>query len=236
MKLLRVYEPFECGKDGYPRVWHRAATDELRPWCYKHGSLPKNGLTGTVVGVKDLVRAEAGFRCERCAHPYTPGCGTWEHPEALDPRVVDLVNLGRLPSDEVITAAPARRVARAKLWSPCDARCTHGEPVRWLCTTDHSGEHDATCQRQAAWRILTVHHLNGVKHDLRWWNLAALCQRCHLVIQNKVQMEAVFPYEHTDWFKVHAAGYYAYAYLGEDLTREQTTERLEELLALERMV
>lgn len=32
--------------------------------------------------------------------------------------------------------------------------------------------------------MLTVHHLNGVPEDCRRANLAVLCQRCHLHIQN----------------------------------------------------
>jgi hypothetical protein len=86
----------------------------------------------------------------------------------------------------------------------------------------------------ARWRILTVHHLTGIKADLRWWNLAALCQRCHLSIQSRVNMGQVWPYEHTEWFRPHAAGYYASVYLGEELTRDETVARLDELLALER--
>jgi hypothetical protein len=86
---------------------------------------------------------------------------------------------------------------------------------------------------EARWRILTVHHLTMDKTDLRWWNLAALCQRCHLQIQGKVQMARVWPHEHSEWFRPYAAGWYAWSYLGEELTREQTVARLDELLALE---
>lgn len=39
--------------------------------------------------------------------------------------------------------------------------------------------------------------------------------------------------EHSEWCRPYAAGFYAFKYLGEDLTREQTMERLDELLALE---
>ena len=156
--VFRVYEPDECGADGYPLAWH----------CIPDG----DGR-----GVKHLVREQAGYRCVRCHHPHPPGSGTGV---------------------------------------PCDEHCTHG------------GE--------AAWRILTVHHLRlGHEHkrDLRWWNLAALCQRCHLQIQGKVVLERVWPHEHSDWFKPYAAGWYAASYLGEDLTREQVEARLDELLALE---
>lgn len=86
---------------------------------------------------------------------------------------------------------------------------------------------------EAQWRILTVHHLNGIKADCRWWNLVSLCQRCHLEIQAKVHMERRYRHEHSEWFKPFVAGYYAWAFLGEELTEEQTRARLPELLALE---
>lgn len=35
----------------------------------------------------------------------------------------------------------------------------------------------------AAGRVLTVHHLDGIKMHCSWQNLVALCQRCHLSIQ-----------------------------------------------------
>jgi hypothetical protein len=80
---------------------------------------------------------------------------------------------------------------------------------------------------------LTVHHLNGDKSNCRWWNLVALCQRCHLQIQHKVVMEQGYLWEHSEWFKPYAAGYYAWKLLGVELTREQVMARLDELLALE---
>lgn len=113
-------------------------------------------------------------------------------------------------------------------WTPCDEQCSHEGPFRMEAFESGFGP------VEAQWRILTVHHLNGDKADCRWWNLAALCQRCHLEIQAKVIMERVFPFEHTEWFKPYAAGWYAASYLDEDLTREQTLARLDELLALER--
>lgn len=85
-------------------------------------------------------------------------------------------------------------------------------------------------------RVLTVHHLDGNKQNLSWWNLAALCQVCHLRIQGKVVMERQWVFEHSKWFKPYAAGWYAYTYLGQQLTREEVTGRLDELLALERVL
>ena len=83
-------------------------------------------------------------------------------------------------------------------------------------------------------RVLTVHHWNGDKADCRWWNLMALCQGCHLSIQGRVNPDQVFAAEHTEWCKPYAAGLYAEKYLGEELTRFEVMNRLEELLALER--
>src|SRR5439155_22518817 len=58
--------------------------------------------------------------------------------------------------------------------------------------------------------VLTVHHLDGNKANCADWNLAVLCQRCHLTIQGRVKMnqgffEAVLPV--SDWFKPHLDGY-----------------------------
>jgi 5-methylcytosine-specific restriction endonuclease McrA len=58
--------------------------------------------------------------------------------------------------------------------------------------------------------MLTVHHLDLNKGNVAWWNLAALCQRCHLRIQAKVEMERPYMFEHSEWFKPFVAGYYAH--------------------------
>lgn len=82
---------------------------------------------------------------------------------------------------------------------------------------------------------LTVHHLNMDASDCRWFNLAALCCTCHLQIQHKVIMDRPWVMtEHSDWFKPYVAGHYAAKYLGVELTREEVTARLDELLRLER--
>lgn len=173
--------------------------------------------------IKHQVREEAGYRCVRCLHPYTRSTATIEQ----DPETGKPVN-----------------------WSPCDARCQHGDPARDLqhpfgslsggTTTGELISEAAECgvvrRIEAAWRILTVHHLDKVKGNCRWWNLVALCQRCHLQIQGKVQMTRVWPWEHSDWFKPYVAGYYAFVYFGEELDRPTVESRLEELLALEQMV
>lgn len=58
--------------------------------------------------------------------------------------------------------------------------------------------------------VLTVHHLDSDKANCADWNLAALCQRCHLRIQGRVKMDQMFFEDILDvaeWFKPHLEGY-----------------------------
>ena len=75
---------------------------------------------------------------------------------------------------------------------------------QWRCERcQHANEHSSG-------HVLTVHHLDGDKSNCADWNLAALCQRCHLQVQNRVKMNQLFL---TDvltvsaWFKPHLEGY-----------------------------
>jgi hypothetical protein len=84
---------------------------------------------------------------------------------------------------------------------------------------------------------LTVHHLTMAKDEPfeHWWAFAVLCQRCHLSVQARVDLDrpwVLLP--HSEWFKIHAGGWYAFKYLGQSLTREEVAARLDELLGLER--
>lgn len=152
------------------------------------------------------VRAEAGHRCVRCGHPFESG-----------------------------------RHGKGE-WSPCDSRCEHGRPykIRELGELrDVDGFQTAGAlvrdgwAIEAQWRILTVHHLDGDKGNDAWWNTLALCQRCHLEIQGKVDPEIPYFLEHSPWFRPYAAAFYAKKYLNQILTREQVMSRLDELLQLE---
>jgi 5-methylcytosine-specific restriction endonuclease McrA len=242
--LLRVYwNSDEIGADGYPYAWHKPGwerlldagrdlapelTDDkvasLKEWLREPGAQP---------AIKDFIRDRDGHRCLRCGHPYRKGQHAMEEYEDDEGKFY-------------------------VSWSPCDATCTHYGPVRMQDTEDEDetwreydlsvigqpagdaifevGPDQALRRRwvvEASWRILTVHHLNGVKHDCRWWNLVSLCQRCHLTIQAKVWMERPYERPHSEWFQPFVAGFYAWKYLDLELTREQAMERLDELLALE---
>lgn len=158
--------------------------------------------------IPDLVRELAGHRCARCGHPY-------------------------------------RTKQSSPEWSPCDDGCRHGGPVmlegidpphgadEWLLTGEVVRAYMVDGVKvYARWRVLTVHHLTGEKADCRWWNLAPLCQRCHLTIQGKVKMHRPWPWPHTDWMRPYVAGFYAWKYEGVDLSRADTMARLDELLLL----
>ena len=57
--------------------------------------------------------------------------------------------------------------------------------------------------------MLTVHHLDLNPSHCEWWNIPALCQKCHLQIQHKVVMEQPYMFEHSEWFQIYVAAYYA---------------------------
>lgn len=75
-------------------------------------------------------------------------------------------------------------------------RCGHrqerpGEPAQ--C--------DQRCQhkRDGKQRVLTVHHLDGDKSNSEWWNLAALCQVCHLHVQAVYHPDQIPLFELESW-------------------------------------
>lgn len=78
---------------------------------------------------------------------------------------------------------------------------------------------------------LTVHHLTIDPANCAWWNLAALCQRCHLQIQAKVVMERPWILPHSEWFRPYAAGFYA-AMNGLPDDRDYVAAHIDELIAL----
>ncbi len=80
---------------------------------------------------------------------------------------------------------------------------------------------------------LTVHHLDMNPANNVWYNCAALCQRCHLTIQAKVNPHQPYMFEHSEWFKPYVCGFYAKKYLKQEISRDEAMERMDELLKLE---
>ena len=162
--------------------------------------------------ISDDTWAASGHRCIRCGHPYRKG----QHGKGQ--------------------------------WTPCDSLCRHNGPLALI--RDGEAEPSRLAPRSAIaamaefdrigvvvaeWRIGTVHHLDGNKANCAWWNLLALCQRCHLTIQTKVNPDQPFMLEHSDWFKPYVAGFYAKKYEGRDLTREEAIAEMPRLLAYEHL-
>jgi hypothetical protein len=91
--------------------------------------------------------------------------------------------------------------------------------------------------------MLTVHHLDLNPANCAWWNIPALCQKCHLRIQAKVIMEREWMFEHSQWFLPYVAAYYGvrhgliqptmdYFESLQIAPREMIMTRLEELLVI----
>jgi len=76
----------------------------------------------------------------------------------------------------------------------------------WACVRCQQPHNPATGY------TLTVHHIDMNPANCEWWNLAALCQRCHLQIQHKVVIERVWLFDHSPWFLPYVAGYYAHTH------------------------
>jgi hypothetical protein len=158
--------------------------------------------------VAKQVKEDAGYRCVRCGHPHESPKERIPCDEKCDlQRHPEISALAELVTDKTISNLQFFRSASLNLWPN---------------------------QRQ---RVLTVHHLDGQKWNLRWWNLIPLCQVCHLIIQAKVDIHRPWVmFEHSEWFKLYVAGFYAHKYLKENICREEAEGRMEELLALERFI
>ncbi len=97
--------------------------------------------------------------------------------------------------------------------------------AKWLCVRcEHPNEWDTA-------HVLTVHHLDGDKANCEWWNIPALCQRCHLSIQGRVNMGQGWAMPHSGWFLPYVAGYYAFTVLGLKLSRAEVEANLVKYLA-----
>ncbi len=159
------------------------------------------------------VKERAGWRCIRCGHPH-------ESPKE------------RIPCDDDCDLS--RHIEVSALWALCkqiQKEYDKGFTKATMEVNDFLDENGLwSNQRQ---RVLTVHHMDGNKANVVWWNLVALCQVCHLQIQGRVTMEQRYFLEHSTWFKPYVAGYYAQKYLGVGLTRSETESRMDGLLNLE---
>jgi len=163
--------------------------------------------------IADDVKERAGWRCIRCGHPH-------ESPKE------------RIPCDDDCDLS--RHIEITGIVALCkqiQREFDEGFAKATMDVNDYRDENDLwTNQRQ---RVLTVHHMDGDKSNVVWWNLVALCQVCHLQIQGRVIMAQRYYLEHSKWFKPYVAGYYAWRYQHVEISREEAERDMEELLKLE---
>jgi hypothetical protein len=76
------------------------------------------------------------------------------------------------------------------------------EEAGWLCVRC-GHPHDV-----ASGHVLTVHHFTGDKCCNERFNLMALCQRCHLSIQARVNPRVPIMFDATPWSMPYIAGLY----------------------------
>ena len=77
--------------------------------------------------------------------------------------------------------------------------------TRWKC--ERCGHvHDVE-----SGHVLTVHHLIPDKSLCEEWNLAVLCQRCHLSVQSRfnlyVEVYQLYLFDVDGWWSPHVAGF-----------------------------
>lgn len=65
-----------------------------------------------------------------------------------------------------------------------------------------------TAHNPSSGHTLTVHHFDGDRCNNEPWNLMALCQRCHLRIQAKVDPQVPLLMLPSDWILPYLAGFY----------------------------
>src|SRR5712691_3372734 len=135
-------------------------------------------------------------------------------------------------------AAEARALKDRQLASVIERRKagTQGYPPDWhLIATRVKALAGWCCERchvrnneeEPDGTMLTVHHLTGEKWNCEPWNLAALCQRCHLRVQSRVVFYRIpmmydwvrMAYEpltvHSRWMARHIRGYNVWALLND---------------------
>lgn len=83
-----------------------------------------------------------------------------------------------------------------------DIALTVKRDANWECIRCGHGHDPATGY------CLTVHHFDGDKGNCQRWNLMALCQRCHLSVQARVDPRVPLMFEPADWAKPYLVGMY----------------------------
>lgn len=89
------------------------------------------------------------------------------------------------------------------------ARCMHPQEGNWKAHGRAPVPCDKACLHEpnGKQRMLTTHHLDMNKGNVSWWNLAALCQVCHLQIQARVDWHQYYMLGHSHWMLPYLRGW-----------------------------
>jgi hypothetical protein len=77
-----------------------------------------------------------------------------------------------------------------------------------------------------------VHHFDGRKDNVAWYNLMALCNSCHLRVQARVIPERPWLFSHSTWMIPYVCGFYAHFYGRAEITRGEAEAEPDRWLAL----
>lgn len=168
-----------------------------------------HGLHGDYPGNWDEIskhlKGAAGNRCVRCFHPAE---GNWKRGEEPETELIPTgIKQLALPLDmlEDVELMIERPVARANgdIFSVGDEY-----PGRMQC--------DMACRHQKGdkMRLLTVHHLDINKANVSWWNLAPLCQVCHLEVQAHWDWHQYYLVEPPHWMAPYMRAWELYQATG----------------------
>ncbi len=144
------------------------------------------------------VKAHHGNRCERCGHPNEKPWKGRHFPIRALPLDHESMQLPEAERADLGYCGQCRTVYDITIVD-VDAPCYYGEPA----PCDDRCTHRTNDKKQ---RVLTVDHLDGDKANNDGWNLAALCQSCHLSVQGRVRMEQTYAFRHTEWMRPHVEG------------------------------
>ena len=91
------------------------------------------------------------------------------------------------------------------------ARCMHPREGNWKPKNNKGSPVpcDIACRHEPddKQRILTVHHMDMNKGNCAWWNLAPLCQVCHLQVQARVDWHQYYMLDHSHWMMPYLKGW-----------------------------
>ncbi len=77
------------------------------------------------------------------------------------------------------------------------------DEAEWKCVRC-GHDHDVS-----SGHVLTVHHLDGNRENNERYNLPALCQRCHLSVQARVNPMVRIMFDPSIWAMPYIAGWYS---------------------------